>query len=954
MAGSIVQTAQSAPSGTSTTVTQSITVTAGNTLVVVGYGYSNTFGPPPPAMTCADGTNTYTQRAAVSSCFYNFDAEVAFTAPIASSGTITVTVTYDRVCDGRKIWVQELAGLTATPYQAAGTNLQPSTGTGTDAITATTSGSTSVTPVFIWAQTHSKNNPGPANAGTGFTLGASGWNGGGGDQARSESKSDAGATGTKTATFTAASGTDDYATIVIALAEAGGAAPDQPSPRRRRIEEAAEEAPPRRRLFAPIPAVIVAQPFARVRRALDDAPDDVRPRRHSDAISALDVPVTIPDLALWLRGDGARVSAGNVTSVDDWSGRGNNVTNSGTVPFNATAINNKPGWTGNGNAWLENTVSNLVSAGGDRTVFVVAKSAGTAGGGLLEFRTSIPTNSFAHAQGSTGFLFYDSAHTWSDAVNASTSPIIYEATWSSAVAPIMKANGSVVAFATGSGNLDADSGGTGFTVMSWNRKQAGIGWTGDMCEVIVFSRILSAAEQLTIRTYLALRYLIGIDVPAWRSRQWMDAVRSSWDVEDVRARRARAPIVSAVTPDNPPPRASTARARMLADESRAEPEPRARKALFSHGQGSLSVTDDTSSAVVDLTAVGTTDWRTWEFVSGLGDIFVRKVSGANQISDYTVIGGGTPGWSSGGPTNVVQWTDGDPISVGSNAGNLRAGVGTGNGWSWTVVADENVRTVHLYLRSINLSPGTATVQASLSDGSAAPISIGVSANSEWNVHITYKAGGPGQVLNITCLVTGATSEAGVRAVALAGPAVPNPMPFIRRLWQVLTTWDTEEPRAAKRFAPIPPPAAPDSPQPRTAHRVPEEAPDEPRARRPLAPIIPAVVADNPPPRTPRRREEEPESIIGRVVRKLVPPPPAVVNNPPPRAGRSNWRVAWETWEPVELLRKVYRLVFPGVVSPPLDAPLFAVFDDTELRVDFDDAELTVLFDDATLTVDFDK
>jgi hypothetical protein len=229
------------------------------------------------------------------------------------------------------------------------------------------------------------------------------------------------------------------------------------------------------------------------------------------APAATFAPTDIAGCKLWLRGDlGVTTSGGNVIAIADQSGNGNNVVNSGTVAFNASAIGGLPGWTGDGNAWLENTTSNLVSAGSGRTVFVVAKAAGATGGGLLEFRTSIPTNVMAHVVAGTGLLFYDSAHTWSDGADASTSPIVYEGAWSSAVAPVLKANGSVVTFASGSGNLDADSGDNGFRVMSWNRKQPSVGWAGDMTEVVVYDSILSSPNAAMLRSYLGARHGITV------------------------------------------------------------------------------------------------------------------------------------------------------------------------------------------------------------------------------------------------------------------------------------------------------------------------------------------------------------------------------------------------------------------------------------------------------------
>ncbi len=381
---------------------------------------------------------------------------------------------------------------------------------------------------------------------------------------------------------------------------------------------------------------------------------------------------------------------------------------------------------------------------------------------------------------------------------------------------------------------------------------------------------------------------------------------------DLAARRVRLVPQPAVTPDNPPPRASTARARMLADESRLEPDPRPRKPM-QRPAGLLSITTDTSTAAVDLTAIGTSDWRTWVGTSKPADTR-RKISGGSQISDWSVFGGGSPSWTPGIEPNVVQWTDGDPVPSGSHNGILWT-IDTTGGFVWTVPASPAVRTLHLYLDVI-AGGSYANIAAFMSDGTSADTFLGNFVDGEWNVHIAYSTPNPSATLTVYFVPGGAATECRVRGLALAGPAyVPDSFPWARRLWQALLTWDTEEPRARKRFAPIPPPPPP----------------------------------DNPPPRAKLRREEEPESITGRIVRKLVPPPPAVVNNPPPRAGRSNWRVAWDTWEPLEIIRRaVRRMLFPGVIPPasPILAP--------PLALDFDDTELTIEVDDGTLSVDFDE
>jgi len=495
-----------------------------------------------------------------------------------------------------------------------------------------------------------------------------------------------------------------------------------------------------------------------------------------------------------------------------------------------------------------------------------------------------------------------------------------------------------------------------------------------------------------------------VDSPPPRARSRLEAQAD----EEARARRLLAPIVAAVTPDNPPPRASTARARMLADESREEPDPRARKRQ-SVEFDRLSIWVDYSTANVNLTAIGTADWRTWL----AGPVTNTKVSGGGQISDYTLLPGSpAAGWGAPPEPGNMNWTDGNPVTVGSHNGDLFT-TGDTHGFSWTAPADTTQRVLHLYVSPF-LPPGhSLLVTATLSDGSAPPATFTSTVWGMTNFHISYRAASPGQTLTVTYQQFGASAETDVRGIALTGPAVPNDMPFIRRLWQRLTTWDTEEPRARRPFAPIPPPPAPDNPPPRAqARRI--DPPDEERGLpRPRLPIIPAAAVDNPPPRTRtraqegaederslprprfpiapaadnppprarartvdapeddvrarrpvsppiapaappprtlRRREDEAEEITGRRNRKLVPQPAAVVNNPPPRAGRSNWRVAWDSFEPVELLRKVYRLVFPGITSTT-PVPPFHVVEDDYARTNVDSTvALSVLADEIVLEV----
>lgn len=107
---------------------------------------------------------------------------------------------------------------------------------------------------------------------------------------------------------------------------------------------------------------------------------------------------------------------------------------------------------------------------------------------------------------------------------------------------------------------------------------------------------------------------------------------------------------------------------------------------------------------------------------------------------------------------------------------------------------------------------------------------------------------------------------------------------------------------------------------------------------------------------PRLAPPEP-SVFVRVARRVLypftpalPMLPPVVFGPPP-----------EPHKVVRALRRIWRWIgevgWPRtipVVSPPLNAPLVAVFDTFELLLDVDDVELTMDADDGTLTLDVDQ
>ena len=165
----------------------------------------------------------------------------------------------------------------------------------------------------------------------------------------------------------------------------------------------------------------------------------------------------------------------------------------------------------------------------------------------------------------------------------------------------------------------------------------------------------------------------------------------------------------------------------------------------------------------DLTSTGSEDWAVWG--RGMGGDQPNalpptdyKANGGREISDLTVVNGGTPrgfGTNSDVPFNF-SWSDGTPLSTGSNelAGLTAPAVGTG--LSFTVPADTTKRTLTIWA-SAHYAGGT--LSASLSDQSAPVFTQTVEAyggqftNTGENVPevftISYRAAHPGQTLTVT-------------------------------------------------------------------------------------------------------------------------------------------------------------------------------------------------------------
>ena len=173
-------------------------------------------------------------------------------------------------------------------------------------------------------------------------------------------------------------------------------------------------------------------------------------------------------------------------------------------------------------------------------------------------------------------------------------------------------------------------------------------------------------------------------------------------------------------------------------------------------------------ATVDLTVSFPADWIHWGYVPLDID---RKNGVTAQISDYTKVGGASPG-----PTDLVSgaysWSDG--IAPGGNISATRTGervFQVGKGFQFTVPADTTLKTLRVYVGS---SSAQGLLTATLSDASAPDYTITIdqaSGRSSREVSLDFIAGADGQTLTVSYVVTG--SNAANSFITLESAALEN-------------------------------------------------------------------------------------------------------------------------------------------------------------------------------------
>lgn len=215
MAYAFVQQNAADAATTATTITVTLTPTAGNLLVFGMMGDSNDTS----SVVLSDNLgahNTFTQigtdlvTASAQRCAWYFAAN-------CKGGATTFTVTYSASTRFRGIYVAEYSGIATSPFLNGTRAESAAPGTTADAISSGVANATSQ-PALVWGFGIDIDGGGTPTAGTGFTSRTAAWSSAT-SLARPEDKRVT-ATGNVAATFTAAVGTDDHASGVGIFAEA--------------------------------------------------------------------------------------------------------------------------------------------------------------------------------------------------------------------------------------------------------------------------------------------------------------------------------------------------------------------------------------------------------------------------------------------------------------------------------------------------------------------------------------------------------------------------------------------------------------------------------------------------------------------------------------------------------------------------------------------------------------
>lgn len=237
----------------------------------------------------------------------------------------------------------------------------------------------------------------------------------------------------------------------------------------------------------------------------------------SGLVSAPDVIVTPPftplalgsTLKLWLRGDlGVTQSGGNVSAWADQSAQGNILAQAsgGLQPtYVASAVGGKPGILGASGKYLASTVE-PIAQNAARTIFLVLSPCSNTSNYPYSCRG---TQGYSITFG-TNLTFIETNNTSTNSTVTGSPPTsgtfyVFEVTFDGVTTDLMtcKINGAVQTVSNGVGTgVGVEAATTDLRVVNQ--------YDATICEIIVCDTVLSAPNELLVKTYLSARYGIAV------------------------------------------------------------------------------------------------------------------------------------------------------------------------------------------------------------------------------------------------------------------------------------------------------------------------------------------------------------------------------------------------------------------------------------------------------------
>jgi hypothetical protein len=171
---------------------------------------------------------------------------------------------------------------------------------------------------------------------------------------------------------------------------------------------------------------------------------------------------------------------------------------------------------------------------------------------------------------------------------------------------------------------------------------------------------------------------------------------------------------------------------------------------------SLTGTVVASSATVNLSAVGVTDWAKWSNTQ-VNATKNTKAGGPGRISNYAAVGGTATQYQD--DPRTVSWSGGTPVASGSDKSGVYVPNGTtatGQGFTYSIAGISTIsETIDIYGLVYS---GVGRLTATISDGSSPPLVLTTAATGQntpvsQHFQVQVSAAGSGRTLAISWVVS---------------------------------------------------------------------------------------------------------------------------------------------------------------------------------------------------------